>query len=195
MPEGSVGAGAGMRAYGFKAGIGTASRVLAEEEGGYTVGVLVNANCGRRPELVVDGVPAGRELSVDASAPTRDGSIVILIATDAPLIPIQLRRLCRRTALGVARTGTVSRHSSGDLMLAFSTAHRIPRNAALLDTVRTLRDSRLTPLFQAVVEATEEAILNALCSADAMVGRDDRTIPGLPLDRLRDILRRYGRIK
>ena len=195
VDEGSVGAGTGMRAYGFKAGVGTASRVLDDAQGGYTLGVLVNANCGRRPNLVINGVPVGRHLPVAPRPPARDGSIVILIATDAPLIPIQLRRLCKRSALGVSRTGTFSRTSSGDLVLAFSTAHRIPRNAAMADTVHTLRDHRLNPLLQATVEATEEAIVNALCAADTMTGRDNNTIPGLPLDRLVDILKQYNRIE
>ena len=195
VAEGSVGAGTGMRAYSYKAGIGTSSRVLGKEEGGYTVGVLVNANCGRRPELLVAGVPVGRLLAKqDESAKTRDGSIIILIATDAPLIPIQLRRLCTRASLGMARTGTVSRTSSGDLILSFSVAHTIPRDKAVMDTVRTLRDRNLTPLFQATVEATEEAILNALCKSDTFVGRDDRTMPGLPLDQVSRILKDHGRL-
>ena len=183
--EGSVGAGTGMRAYGFKAGIGTASRVVQR----HTVGVLVNANCGRRPELIVDGVPVGKRLGSESSKRLRDGSIIIVIGTDAPLIPIQLRRLCKRAPLGLARTGTVSRTSSGDLILAFSTAQRIPRNQAVLDTLLTLRDRQLTPLFQAVVEATEEAILNAIIGEETMVGRDGNTIPGLPVDLLMEIIR------
>ncbi len=195
VAEGSVGAGTGMRAYGFKAGIGTASRVLNEAQGGYTLGVLVVANCGRRPNLVIDGVPVGRHLPTKARPPTRDGSIVIIIATDAPLIPIQLRRLCKRSALGVGRTGTFSRTSSGDLALAFSTARRIPRDAATVDSVHTLRDHRLNPLLQATVEATEEAIVNALCAADTMTGRDGRKMPGLPLDRLVDIMKQHNRIE
>ena len=191
VPEGSVGAGTGMRAYGYKAGIGTASRSVPE---GYTVGVLVNANCGRRPELIVSGVPVGQAFP-EAPAPTRDGSIIILIATDAPLLPIQLRRLCRRASLGLARTGTVSRTSSGDLLLAFSTAQQIPQNEATVDTIRSLRDAQLTPLFQATVEATEEAILNALCRAESMVGRDNNPMPALPLDRVVQLLQEHGRIK
>ena len=195
VAEGSVGAGTGMRAYGFKAGVGTASRVLSQGQGAYTLGVLVIANCGRRPNLVIDGVPVGRHLPKAPRPPARDGSIVILIATDAPLIPIQLRRLCKRSAFGVSRTGTFSRTSSGDLVLAFSTARRIPRDAAMVDTVRTLRDHRLNPLLQATVEATEEAVVNALCAADTMIGRDNRTMPGLPLDRLVDILKQHNRIE
>ena len=194
VAEGSVGAGTGMRAYGFKAGIGTASRVLTKAQGAYTLGVLVVTNCGRRPNLVIDGVPVGRRLPA-TRPPDRDGSIVILIATDAPLIPLQLQRLCKRSALGMSRTGTFSRTSSGDLALAFSTAHRVPRDAATADTVKTLRDRRLDPLLQATVEATEEAIVNALCAADSMTGRDNRTIPGLPLDRLVDIMKQHNRIE
>lgn len=195
ISEGSVGAGTGMRAYGFKAGIGTASRVLDSAQGAYTLGVLVVANCGRRPNLVIDGVPVGRHLPVAPRKPTRDGSIVIIIATDAPLIPVQLRRLCKRSALGVSRTGTFSRTSSGDLALAFSTSRRVPRDAAMVDTVHTLRDRRLNPLLQATVEATEEAIVNALCAAETMTGRDNRTMPGIPLDRLVEIMRQHNRIE
>lgn len=195
VSEGSVGAGTGMRAYGFKAGIGTASRVLDSAQGAYTLGVLVVANCGRRPNLVIDGVPVGRHLPVAPRKPTRDGSIVIIIATDAPLIPVQLRRLCKRSALGMSRTGTFSRTSSGDLALAFSTSRRIPRDPAMVDTVHTLRDHRLNPLLQATVEATEEAIVNALCAADAMTGRDNRTMPGIPVDRLVEIMKQHNRIK
>ena len=191
VPEGSVGAGTGMRAYGFKAGIGTASRVVPD---GHTVGVLVNANCGRRPMLVIDGVPVGRELPVERT-PTRDGSIIVVIATDAPLVPHQLRRLCKRAAVGIGRTGTVSRTSSGDFAIAFSTAYRLSRTRADRDTITTLRDHRLTPLFQATIEATEEAIVNAMCVADSMVGRDDRVMPALPHDELIEILRKYGRGK
>ncbi|MDP6039633.1 MAG: P1 family peptidase, partial [Candidatus Latescibacteria bacterium] len=191
VPEGSVGAGTGMRAYRFKAGIGTASRVVPD---GHTVGVLVNANCGRRPNLLIAGVPVGSELPVQP-APTRDGSIIVVIATDAPLVPHQLRRLCKRAALGIGRTGTVSRTSSGDFAIAFSTAHLLSRTQADRDTVTTLRDGRLTALFQATIEATEEAIINSMCVAEPMVGRDDYTMPALPHNELIRILQTYGRIK
>ena len=191
VPEGSVGAGTGMRAYQFKAGIGTASRVVPD---GHTVGVLVNANCGRRPKLTIAGVPVGRELPVRAS-PTRDGSIIVVIATDAPLVPHQLRRLCKRAALGIGRTGTVSRTSSGDFAIAFSTAYRLSRSRADRDTITTLRDGRLNAIFQATIEATEEAIVNAMCVAEPMTGRDNRTMPALPHDKLIEVLQKYGRIK
>lgn len=190
VPEGSVGAGTGMRAYGFKAGIGTASRVVPD---GHTVGVLVNANCGRRRELMITGVPVGRELPVQAS-PTRDGSIIVVIATDAPLVPHQLRRLCKRAAIGIGRTGTVSRTSSGDFAIAFSTAYRLSRTRADRDTITTLRDGRLNAIFQATIEATEEAIVNAMCVAEPMTGRDNRTMPALPHDKLIEVLQKYGRM-
>ena len=189
VPEGSVGAGTGMRAYGFKAGIGTASRVVPD---GHTVGVLVNANCGRRRELLIAGVPVGREIPVQAS-PTRDGSIIVVIATDAPLVPHQLRRLCKRAAIGIGRTGTVSRTSSGDFAIAFSTAYRLPRTRADRDTITILRDGRLTAIFQATIEATEEAIINAMCVAEPMTGRDNRTMPALPHDKLIEVMKKYGR--
>lgn len=189
VSEGSVGAGTGMRAYGFKAGIGTASRVVPD---GHTVGVLVNANCGRRRELLIAGVPVGREIPVQAS-PTRDGSIIVVIATDAPLVPHQLRRLCKRAVIGIGRTGTVSRTSSGDFALAFSTAYRLPRTRADRDTITTLRDNRLNAIFQATIEATEEAIVNAMCVAEPMTGRDNRTMPALPHDKLIEVMQKYGR--
>lgn len=189
VPEGSVGAGTGMRAYQFKAGIGTASRVVPD---GHTVGVLVNANCGRRPELLIAGVSVGRELPVQTT-PTRDGSIIVVIATDAPLVPHQLRRLCKRAAIGIGRTGTVSRTSSGDFAIAFSTAYRLFRTRADRDTITTLRDNRLNAIFQATIEATEEAIINAMCVAEPMTGRGNRTMPALPHDKLVEILKKYGR--
>jgi D-aminopeptidase len=198
--EGSVGAGTGMRAYGFKAGIGTASRIVSDDDGAYTVGVLVNANCGRTKRLIVDGVPVGRDLAANPE-PVKDGSIIIVIATDAPLLPHQLRRLCTRSAFGVTRTGTVSRTSSGDFALAFSTAHRFDRARGseaphpTVDHVETLADRHLTPLFQAVIEATEEAVLNAMFTSEAMTGRDDRRIPALPVSRVVELLQTAGRIE
>ncbi len=201
VAEGSVGAGTGMRAYGYKAGIGTASRILPIEEGGYTVGVLVNANCGRTRSLVVDGVPIGRELAATPE-PGKDGSIIIVIATDAPLLPHQLRRLCLRSAFGVTRTGTVSGTSSGDFAVAFSTAHRfdrsrtrVSRNSPTVDRPGSLADRHLTPLFQAVIEATEEAVLNTMFTAEPMTGRDNRKMPALPVARVVQALRDAGRIR
>jgi D-aminopeptidase len=192
VAEGSVGAGTGMRAYEFKAGIGTASRILPNN---YTVGVLVNANCGRRPNLIINGVPVGQALPKETPPPTRDGSIIVVIATDAPILPHQLRRLCKRAAFGITRTGTISRTSSGDFAIAFSTAQVTLRNRAPQDSIVVLRDNQLNDLFQATIEATEEAILNALFVAEPMTGRDDRTMPALPHHQTVAILREYGRIK
>jgi len=203
VAEGTVGAGTGMVSYGFKGGIGTSSRRLTEEEGGYTVGVLVNANHGRRHELIVDGVPVGR--FYDASARTSEtpnrqiadiagpgageGSIITVIATDAPLDGRQLTRLAKRAALGLARTGATARHGSGDFILAFSSAGIIPHYPKERTYQLThLADTHLNPLITATIEATEEAVLNALTTATTVVGRDDRRIEAISLPRLRALL-------
>jgi D-aminopeptidase len=213
VAEGSVGAGTGMVSYGFKGGIGTASRRLPAEEGGYTVGVLVNANHGRRDELVVAGVPVGklyeREGAPLGSAPPDptterngllstvpglpqtggEGSIIVIIATDAPLDSRQLGRLAKRAALGLARTGSTARHGSGDFMLAFSTGNTIPHYPeARTFSMTHLADTHLNPVFTATVEATEEAILNALTMATTLVGRDGYRAEAMSLDRLRSLM-------
>jgi D-aminopeptidase len=197
VQEGSVGGGAGMVSYGFKGGIGTSSRKLPEAEGGYTIGVLVNANHGRRPELVVAGVPVGRlyeaapSVSQAFSPGQSEGSIIVIIATDAPLDSRQLTRLAKRAALGLARTGSTARHGSGDFMLAFSTANIIPHYPKEPIYSQThLADTHLNPLIVATVEATEEAILNALTMATTMVGRDGHRVEAISLTRLRAILDR-----
>ena len=184
-----------MVSYGFKGGIGTSSRRLPETEGGYTIGVLVNANHGRRPELVVGGVPVGRLYEAvppvaQALSPDQgEGSIIVLIATDAPLDGRQLTRLAKRAALGLARTGSTARHGSGDFMLAFSTANIIPHYPKEPTFQQThLADTHLNPLITATVEATEEAILNALTMATTVVGRDGRRVEAISLTRLRTIL-------
>ncbi len=195
VAEGSVGAGTGMVSYGFKGGIGTASRRLPADDGGYTVGVLVNANHGRRDELIVAGVPVGRLYDKKASAAfppgpsTAEGSIIVIIATDAPLDGRQLARVAKRAAMGLARTGSTVRHGSGDFMLAFSTGNTIP-HAPQDRTFQMLHlaDTFLNPLFTATVEATEEAILNALTTATTMVGRDGRRVEAISLTRLRALL-------
>ncbi len=195
VPEGTVGAGTGMVSYGFKGGIGTASRRLPEKEGGYIIGVLVNANHGRRPELVVKGVPVGQ--LYDAAQPMTqavlpglsEGSIIVIVSTDAPLDGRQLTRLAKRAALGLARTGSTARHGSGDFILAFSTANVIPHYPKEPTyTLVHLADTHLNPLITATVEATEEAILNALTMATTIVGRDDRRIEAIALDRLRTLV-------
>ena len=196
VAEGCVGGGTGMRAFGFKAGIGTASRLVPWEGETYSVGVLVQANFGRRPQLVVDGVPVGREipdLLPERGEAGKTKSLLVVIATDAPLIPRQLQRLCKRAALGMARTGAISTHGSGDLAMAFSTAQRLSETP--VRRLSMLKNSALSRIFQGVVEATEEAILNALTMAYTMAGRDGNTIHALPLERLVEVMRNYGRLK
>ncbi|TAJ10266.1 MAG: S58 family peptidase [Nitrospirae bacterium] len=209
VTEGAVGAGTGMVSYGFKGGIGTSSRRLPAEEGGYTIGVLVNANHGRRDELLVAGVPVGKLYDNDSKSqqsrrPQEDearltareswlsgqeGSIIILIATDAPLEARQLGRLAKRAALGLARTGSTARHGSGDFILAFSTGNTIPHYPKdPTFTMTHLADTHLNPLFTATVEATEEAILNALTMAVTVEGRDGRRVEAISLGRLRALL-------
>jgi len=200
VEEGAVGGGTGMICYGFKGGIGTSSRKLSVQEGGYTVGVLVQCNCGRRPLLRVAGVPVGREISDNipyaANAPgmQRDlGSIIIVIATDAPLVGTQLKRLARRATMGLARTGSVSGNGSGDLFLALSVANHDVKSAGV-STVNVLGNDSLDPIFEATVNATEEAIVNAMVGAKTMVGIDNHTVIGLPHDKLSATLRKYNRL-
>lgn len=193
VAEGAVGAGTGMIAYEFKAGIGTASRVLSKEEGGYVVGALVNANMGRREELTVAGVPVGREIP-ELPIKASEGSIIAVIATDAPLDALKLKRLAARGSLGLARTGATARHGSGDLFLAFSTGNRIPHYPKDFPySLAVVDDNHLNPLFEAAAEAVEEAILNALTAAKTTEGRDGNTAYALPLDRLRAVLKKHGR--
>jgi D-aminopeptidase len=195
VAEGTVGAGTGMVSYGFKGGIGTSSRKLSEKEGGYTVGVLVNANHGRRPELVVNGIPVGKlydplqQVSEVIVPGQSEGSIIVVIATDAPLDGRQLTRLAKRAPLGLARTGSTVRHGSGDFILAFSTANVIPHypKDPTYNMIH-LADTNLNPLFAATVEATEEAILNALTMATTVTGRDNHRIEAIDLARLKALL-------
>lgn len=195
VKEGSIGAGTGMVSYGFKGGIGTASRKLPEQEGGYTIGVLVNANHGRRPELVIAGVPVGKlyeptpQVSQALSPGQSEGSIIIIVATDAPLDSRQLTRLAKRAALGLARTGSTARHGSGDFILAFSTANVIPHYPKEHTyTLTYLADTYLNPLISATVESTEEAILNALTMATTMIGRDGHRVEAIDLRRVKGFL-------
>ena len=209
VTEGNVGGGTGMICHRFKGGIGTASRRLDSKDGGYTVGVLVQCNYGARPQLRIAGVPVGREIpdllpcrepcgsprsARDARLAADVGSIIIVVATDAPLLPHQLKRVAKRAALGVGKMGGVGGNSSGDIFIAFSTAN--PRAAA--DTglagVAMLPNERITPLFEATVQATEEAIINALLAAETMTGADDLKVTALPHDRLREVLRKYNRL-
>ena len=209
--EGNVGGGTGMRCHRFKAGIGTASRVVEVGEATYTVGVLVQCNYGSRDLLRVAGVPVGMEIpdllperpepddaSEAGSQPPpagRDGSIIVVVATDAPLLPNQLKRVARRISLGLARNGSVSTGGSGDIFMAFSTANREATVAGEGEVpLVMLPNGRLDGIFRATVEGTEEAVINALVAGETMTGANDWTIHALPHDRLRDILRRYNRL-
>lgn len=199
VPEGDVGGGTGMIAFGFKGGTGTASRVLPVEAGGYTIGVLVQANFGRRANLHIAGVPVGREitdLQPSRGAPADgSGSIIVVVATDAPLLPHQLRRLAQRAALGVGIIGGRGENTSGDFMIAFSTANATAAsNTAGEVQVTMLPNDRLNPLFNAVVQATEEAIVNAMVAAKTMTGVEGHEVFALPHDRLRQILTNYNRL-
>jgi D-aminopeptidase len=207
-----------MVCHGFKGGIGTSSRRTADQDGGYTVGVLVQANHGKRERLVIDGVPVGAlippsEVPIPDEPPVAGvpadrgvqgdpgegaGSIIVVVATDAPLLPNQVDRLAKRASFGIARTGGVGGHFSGDLIVAFSTANQRPPDglpARLTTTVETLSDLHITSLFEAVIEATEEAIVNALVAAETMTGINDVTAYALPHDRLVEVMqtaRRQG---
>ncbi len=200
VAEGNVGGGTGMMCHGFKGGTGSASRVVAQEGARYTVGALVQANYGARDLLRIDGVPVGREIGPDIvptphpiqrqAAPGQDGSIIVILATDAPLIPIQCQRLARRAVTGLAWVGGLGANSSGDIFLAFSTANHV-RPDAPVSAVHMLAPDGMTDLFRAAAEATEEAILNALCMAQTMTGREGHTAHALPLDRVQQVMRRY----
>jgi len=195
VAEGNVGGGTGMTCFEFKAGIGTSSRLLGKEAGEYTVGVLVQANFGLRKQLRIAGVPVGEEITEGTFRPRESGSIIVVLATDAPLLPHQLKRLARRVSLGLARVGSVAGNGSGDIFVAFSTAN--PGAAAPTGTIAltALPNERLNPLFDATVAATEEAIINAMIAAETMVGRDDHKVIALPHDRLKEVLKKYGRLK
>ncbi len=192
VTEGSVGGGTGMRCYGFKAGIGTASRVLSEERGGWTVGVLVNSNGGRRSQLRIDGVPVGKEIVGSPPKLGRDGSFIIVIATDAPLTHRQLKQLAMRATHGLARTGTPSTDGSGEFVIAFSTANIFPnRTETGTFQIEMLINGRLNSLFQAVIEATEEAIVNSMTMATTTTGRNGRTMYAIPLTELQKVMKAY----
>ncbi|HEX8285059.1 MAG TPA: P1 family peptidase [Pyrinomonadaceae bacterium] len=198
VAEGNVGGGTGMVAHGFKGGTGTASRVLAAAEGGYTVGVLVQANYGRRDLLRIAGVPVGKEMTdLTPERGKRDdggGSIIVVVATDAPLLPHQLKRLARRVSLGVGVMGGRGENTSGDIFIAFSTANPEASKQEGLAQLTMLPNERINPLLRATVEATEEAIVNAMVAAKTMRGIDGNTVHALPHERLREVLRKYNRL-
>ena len=201
VAEGNVGGGTGMRCLGFKCGVGTSSRVT-QAASVYTVGVLVQANFGGGRQLTVAGVPVGREIFGDRrarlTAPpsgSERGSIIIVVATDAPLLPHQLKRIARRASLGVARTGGTASNGSGDIFVAFSTANTGAASAQPTANITLLSNSQISTLFEATVEATEEAIINALVAAETMVGRDGNRSEALSHDQLQEILQRYNRLE
>jgi D-aminopeptidase len=203
VAEGCVGGGTGMICHEFKGGIGTSSRLLSEADGGWTVGVLVQANYGARHLLRIDGLPIGEFIPCSDVPGFReerarlkqrepgDGSIIIIIATDAPLLPHQCERLAQRAIIGLARVGGIGANSSGDIFLAFATGNRglagAEERTSEVGSCRVIANERMTPLFEACAESTEEAILNALCMATTTVGIDGRTSYALPLDRVREL--------
>jgi D-aminopeptidase len=199
IEEGSVGGGAGMICYEFKGGNGTASRKIDIKAGkenpakAFTVGVFVQANCGRRDLLTIAGVPVGKEIPGGVYKEDT-GSIIIVVATDAPLLPHQLKRLARRASLGLARTGSISGNGSGDLFIAFSTANpKVANPDQATHNVQTIPNDLMDPIFAGVVQATEEAVVNALIDNRDMTGRDNHRVPALPHERVRQLLRKYNR--
>jgi D-aminopeptidase len=201
VTEGSVGGGTGMVCNEFKGGIGTASRRLEAKAGGYTVGVLVQCNYGLRGQLRIAGVPVGKEIPKDTirsqteGADAERGSIIIVVATDAPLVAHQLKRLARRAALGLGRNGSVSGNGSGDIFIAFSTANPGAWKPTGVRTIEMLPNDRMGPVFEATVQATEEAIINAMIAAETMTGADNHTVVALPHDKLREVLKKYNRLE
>ncbi len=200
VAEGNVGGGTGMVCFEFKGGIGTASRKLGANQGGYTVGVLVQSNFGRRPQLKIAGVPVGLEITDNTlgqnfASPTAEaGSIIIVVATDAPLLPHQLKRIARRAALGLARTGSVAGNGSGDIFIAFSTANAGAQKSAGVAQLAMLPNEQMNALFEATVQATEEAVINALVAAETMTGVNNHKVTAIPHDRLKQVMRKYNRL-
>ena len=212
IAEGNVGGGTGMISHGFKGGTGTSSRIIEAKLGGYTVGVLVQANYGRRPLFSVAGVPVGKEITdllpvrgqTNANAGNEkksaidegQGSIIVVVATDAPLLPHQLKRLVQRVSLGVGNMGGRGENSSGDIFLAFSTANvaELSKDKEMAN-IKMLPNDQINPLFSATVEATEEAILNAMVAAETMTGFDGNKVYALPHDRLKEVLKKYNRLR
>jgi D-aminopeptidase len=200
VEEGSVGGGTGMICNGYKGGIGSASRRLSAKDGGYTVGVLVQCNYGTRDNLRIAGIPVGREIPAPEpyvfipSDRAERGSIIVVVATDAPLLAHQLKRLAHRVTLGLGRNGSISGNESGDIFIAFSTANSGAAAADHVVDLKMLPNDSLDPVFRATVESTEEAIVNAMVAAQDMTGVDDHRVIALPHEALRAVLRKYGRL-
>lgn len=199
VAEGNVGGGTGMIAHGFKGGIGTSSRVLEERQGGYTVGVLVQANYGSRPLLRIAGAPIGKEIAdltpTRGTASEDQGSIIVVVATDAPLLPHQLKRVIKRASLGIGKMGGTGGNSSGDIFIAFSTANLDAKKTKEIATVTMLPNEMINPIFNATVDATEEAIVNAMVAAETMTGANGNKVYAIPHDRLREVLKKYNRLR
>ena len=202
VAEGCVGGGTGMNCHEFKGGIGTSSRTLRPEQGGWTIGVLVQANYGWRSHLHIDGVPVGREIPVSEVPSQRiephvGGSIIVIVATNAPLLPNQCKRLAQRATIGVARVGGNGDNGSGDIFFAFSTGnHGVdPRSVYNEVDVRMIPNDAISGLFEATADATQEAIVNALCMATTTVGANGRSSHAIPLNRLREVMRKYHRLE
>jgi D-aminopeptidase len=200
VEEGAVGGGTGMVCNGFKGGIGTSSRKLSEKDGGYTIGVLVQCNYGSRQNLRIAGIPVGREIASEdpyayqRSAISEQGSIIIVVATDAPLVSAQLKRLARRATLGIGRDGSISGNGSGDIFIAFSTANPGAASSTKVVSVQMLPNDSLDPVFAATVQATEEAVVNAMIAAESMTGIDNHHVTALPHDQLKTVLKKYNRL-
>ena len=201
VEEGAVGGGTGMICNGFKGGIGTSSRKLDAKDGGYTVGVLVQCNYGSRQSLRIAGIPVGREISSEdpyayqPSEISERGSIIVVVATDAPVLSHQLKRLARRVSLGLGRNGSISGDGSGDIFIAFSTANPHADGGKTVVDLKFLPNDALDPIFAATVQATEEAIINAMVAAKTMTGIENHKVIGLPHDRLREVLKKYNRLE
>ncbi len=196
VEEGAVGGGTGMTSFGFKGGIGTSSRVVALGNERFVVGVCVMANTANRNQLRIDGVPVGKEIEGFEIETGKTKSIILIAATTAPLLPFQLKKLAKRVALGLAQTGAISHTGSGDIILAFSTANRIPATqTGSFHTLKSVSDFWISPLYQGTVEATQEAIINALTTARTVVGKEGNKAYGIPLDQVKRIMKKYHRIK
>jgi L-aminopeptidase/D-esterase-like protein len=194
IQEGNVGGGTGMICNGFKGGTGTASRKLDSEHGGYTVGVLVQCNYGRQEQLRIAGIPVGRELPPGIVHEKDQGSIIVVVATDAPLLPTQLKRLARRVPLGLGRDGSYSGNGSGDIFIAFSTANSGAWGAKGVKEVSMWPNGEMDPLFLATVQCVEEAVINAMIAAETMTGINDHNVNAIPHQELQDVLRKYNRL-
>ncbi len=198
VEEGCVGSGVGMQAFDFKGGIGTSSRVLPEAVGGYAVGLLVMTNHGDREVLLIDGVRVGEQITDRMPEEHTEGSCIVVVATDAPLLPHQLRRVAERAGLGLARGGSHASNTSGEQMLAFSTANAVPRHGGPYSPVAVADGSEagtiLSAVFRATIEATEEAVVNAMLAAHTTVGRDGNVLHALPADQLLTVMRAAGRL-